>query len=1103
MKPMSDSPARRDDAARDAAARDDAARAEASVPSASILLEAPAGSGKTAVLTQRFLTLLCTVEDPGEILAITFTRKAAAEMRARVLRALHGEIPATDPEAPQLRALAATALAHADTRGWRIEAEPQSLRIQTIDSFNYWLASQLPVAARAGGPLNVTESADELYQRAARRTLVGAEADPTLAGDAQLLFERLDNHWMNLERLIAQMLKERAHWLRFVAAEDPQLLCRRVNASLAALTRARLRALSALVPAALRQRAQGLPGGAPLGTQPEDLAHWKHLAHCVLARDDWRRQLSAHRLGADFADPVMRARLRALIDELRALGGVREALLELRGSPAARLSEDDVAAIRALSSVLSRAAAELHAEFAEVQRVDHTYIAGAARAALTEGGEPTDLALRAGLALRHILVDEFQDTSLTQFQLLEMLTVGWEEGDGRTLFVVGDPMQSIYRFRDAEVGLFLKAHAEGIGQVRLKALRLWRNFRAVPALVSFANEVFAQVLPPGDDLRTGAVSYRASTPARAAEAAPAAIGPVSLRLFPGDRAAEARAIAAHIAQLRRLDPQASVAVLVVAHAHAVPVIDALEARGLPTLGVDLVPLRERMVVRDLVQLTRALYDLADRAAWLAVLRSPWCGARLVTLTALSGPNDRELLIEALGNPERLAGCHREDLPRLARLREILSDALAARAAGPVADWLESTWMRLGGCDAYACEELEDARAFFAALAERAALADWRGPEDLAALLERLFSASAPAGEAVQVMTIHRAKGLQFDHVIVPALERTTRGAERRLLRWIDLPGEGRESELLIAPAPAVGAKEEGDLNVYLRDLIRQRDLNERGRLMYVAATRARRTLWLSGAPAVRADGTLQPDRRSLLAALWPALAQRFALAPLDEPHAAPSAAAAPLIRLVADWRPAQLPPAVPLTQLPCAYLATEPPEFSWVGETQRHIGTLVHGWLARLAQEPRLPELAAIDAERAAVRARLRRAGVPEREQERALELILAAIRRTLSDERGRWILDGAHREAHSEWQLSGVSAGRLRNVVIDRSFLDERGARWVIDYKTSTHEGADLEGFLEQQLQRYRAQLEGYVALARALGAEPVRAGLYFPLQSAFRELT
>jgi ATP-dependent exoDNAse (exonuclease V) beta subunit len=134
-----------------AARTDAAARARASDPAVSVLLEAPAGSGKTAVLTQRFLKLLCTVEDAGEILAITFTRKAAAEMRARVTRALRGQIPDADPGASELRALAAAALAHGAARGWRLAEEPQSLRIQTIDSFNYWLANQLPVAPASAG----------------------------------------------------------------------------------------------------------------------------------------------------------------------------------------------------------------------------------------------------------------------------------------------------------------------------------------------------------------------------------------------------------------------------------------------------------------------------------------------------------------------------------------------------------------------------------------------------------------------------------------------------------------------------------------------------------------------------------------------------------------------------------------------------------------------------------------------------------------------------------------------------------------------------------------------------------------------------------------
>ena len=104
----------------EAGIHDDAAARMAAVdPHRSILLQAPAGSGKTAVLTQRYLRLLCEVQEPGAILAITFTRKAAAEMRGRVMRALRGEIAAEDPNAPALRALAAQALQQAEARGWR------------------------------------------------------------------------------------------------------------------------------------------------------------------------------------------------------------------------------------------------------------------------------------------------------------------------------------------------------------------------------------------------------------------------------------------------------------------------------------------------------------------------------------------------------------------------------------------------------------------------------------------------------------------------------------------------------------------------------------------------------------------------------------------------------------------------------------------------------------------------------------------------------------------------------------------------------------------------------------------------------------------------
>jgi ATP-dependent exoDNAse (exonuclease V) beta subunit len=208
-------------------------------------------------------------------------------------------------------------------------------------------------------------------------------------------------------------------------------------------------------------------------------------------------------------------------------------------------------------------------------------------------------------------------------------------------------------------------------------------------------------------------------------------------------------------------------------------------------------------------------------------------------------------------------------------------------------------------------------------------------------------------------------------------------------------------------------------------------------------------------------------------------------------------------RLQDGWRPPPLAVVPARWQLPLGPALAEVPEFSWVRERQRHIGTIVHAWLQQLAGRTPLPPPADIAAERAALTEQLRLAGVAPAERTPACELILAALTRTLADERGRWLLAGEHREAHSELALTGIAAGRLQSVKVDRSFIDAAGDRWVIDYKTSRHEGADLEGFLARELERYRGQLQTYAALARALGPQPVRAGLYFPLLGAFREMT
>lgn len=143
--------------------------------------------------------------------------------------------------------------------------------------------------------------------------------------------------------------------------------------------------------------------------------------------------------------------------------------------------------------------------FSSRNAIDFTELNLAARRGSEDS--PSNLALRLDYQLQHILVDEFQDTSSSQVDLLNRLTQGWSLGDGRTLFCVGDAMQSIYAFRGANVGLFLHCREQGLDNVLLKKIQLTTNFRSQAGLVEWINQVFSSSFPQSDDINLGAVVY--------------------------------------------------------------------------------------------------------------------------------------------------------------------------------------------------------------------------------------------------------------------------------------------------------------------------------------------------------------------------------------------------------------------------------------------------------------------------------------------------------------------------------------------------------------------------------------------------------------------
>ncbi|MDH3282968.1 MAG: PD-(D/E)XK nuclease family protein, partial [Gammaproteobacteria bacterium] len=142
-----------------------------------------------------------------------------------------------------------------------------------------------------------------------------------------------------------------------------------------------------------------------------------------------------------------------------------------------------------------------------------------------------------------------------------------------------------------------------------------------------------------------------------------------------------------------------------------------------------------------------------------------------------------------------------------------------------------------------------------------------------------------------------------------------------------------------------------------------------------------------------------------------------------------------------------------------------------------------------------------LDVHRDQWHAELRAAGVPEGDSEAALRRVMSALGNVLDDRKAAWILQRDHEAANNELKITAYRDGRLQNLVIDRTFIDANGVRWIIDYKTSSHEGGGRELFLDREVERYRAQLETYAEALGADEARPIRLGLYFPLLSGWRE--
>lgn len=1103
----------------------------------SFIVQAPAGSGKTELLIQRFLTLLNHVKTPEEILAITFTKKAANEMRARILNALKFASTEPEPESPHAKQtwfLARKVLEKDEKLNWNLIDNPNQLRIQTIDSLCSYLTKQLPMLSHFGSQPGIADYPKWIYQEAVQEVLTHVEADYDWSPAISELLLHLDNDLNKLHDLLVGLLEKRDQWLPYIQLNTGEAAIKvKLEHHLSLVIRDHLTTLTEVFPKNLIPEVMSILQFATSqltlthpdseivackdlkGLPLKDAKHkkeWMGIARLLLTKSfTWRK-----RVDAEIGFPALaslknaqekaihqdyRQRLTTIITQLNDHEDLRLALAELFFLPEDKFDKTQWNILKALLEVLKIVAAQLRLTFQNHGHIDFIENSQAALAALGNDENPTDLALALDYQIRHILVDEFQDTAFTQYQLLEKLITGWEPNDGRTLFVVGDPMQSIYRFREAEVGLFMRMRKTGIGHVKLTPLTLSVNFRSAAKVVEWNNQHFQKIFPSFNDMATGAVTYSPSASLKELEHNDPSVEINVKGFVDTDEVAQANYIIQVLTQIQQQYPQEKIAILVRSRTHLKAIIPALKKAQIPFKAVDIDPLASRQSIQDLLSLTCAMLHPADRIAWLSVLRAPWCGLSLSDLLLISGSNAYQTIWEQITNPLIQQKLSPEGQIKIARLISLLTLKLAERERYDLRYWIESTWLSLGGpACLHDISDIDDANAFFKLLDKFSLNHQTIHLGKLKENINQLYASTNQDEANLQIMTIHTAKGLEFDTVILPHLERKMPSDDKSLLLWMERPLLDDQTALLLAPIHAIG-NEDDKIYEYIHRQQRVKSNYETNRLFYVATTRAKKRLHLFFNIDQKDNGDFRVESGSFLEKIWPLfekhqqeiLVKNTENITSDTPNLSKQRF---IYRLTSDWMN-------PLHQVPGKEVSAHQQQtgFKLAESKSQLIGTITHRILQLLSLHGKdwwqaKSALAQFDY----ISRQLKQQGMLMADLEEGAQLAQQAITQTLNDKRGQWILE-KHQEAQSEFALSACIDGKIENLVIDRTFIDEAGVRWIIDYKTSTLSHHDVEKFLAKEQKKYVEQMRKYHQAMKLTENRPIRLGLYFPAVPAWKE--
>jgi ATP-dependent exoDNAse (exonuclease V) beta subunit len=1038
----------------------------------SLIVQAPAGSGKTELITQRYLKLLGSADVPENILVMTFTNRAVDELKHRIISSLNRAKLPPPKELHKLKTfdLANKVLEQSNLKEWDLLSHPSRIKILTIDSLSSLIVSRYPSIDQLISPQTMinTYEYEQIYQEAAENTLLLIEEDEYQASISSVLLY-LDNHVDRFYRLIVQMLSKREQWLPKLYIEgalDINLL--------------EMLAQELIVEylGTLRDAASGLLGKPFFnlleintrddvskinklpGSTIEDLSDWQTISELLLTKStgNWRKKIDAN-IGFPVELKEEKFVFKEILEGLDSEVEFKKILNNLSNLPSAYFPESTSKNINDIAQVLKLSVAELKMIFKEKSLQDFSEVGMQAINALDSREEVSDIALLLDYQVKHLLIDEFQDTSYSQLSLIEKLVDSWQEGDGKSIFFVGDPMQSIYKFRESQVGIFLEVMKNGIGNLKIKSLILSSNFRSNKSIVEKNNKIFSQIFPNQDNLLLGAIHYSESKSASQVGQNDA----VTFYPFSADQDfEEAEMVVSIIKNSISTNPNHEVAVLVRSRSHLNAITLLLQESNINFEALKTEPLRTNLFTRDLLSLTRALLSLADRLAWLSILRAPWCGLNLKDLLAFSDSIDKTIFSQLIDD-DIVKYLSADGAVRSRHLFLAIEEAIYCEGKFSFVERFSYALSQL--CNEIELSEQEKSiRSQFLSLLNHCELNQGLDIKTIEMMVKDLFAPSKSA--PIKLMTIHQAKGLEFDTVIIPGLGKKGKSDSLALMQIQEFSNKN----ILLAPIKSSYEDSESKTYLYLQYLQKQQTHFELMRVLYVAMSRAKDKIHLLGG----VSKTGKAVSGSLLSFLSHYFQKSIDDIPIQD-TSIPVEASLPKLQRNKSLSTVSNRGGGDITQS-----KNLPSNVDLI--YQSALGSIVHYFLEHSLFEP---SFESIDA-------RFREFGLPPKLIHSYSKTASLLLLNTKRDKDFEWLF-----KYRDSTEVEAEYSSSTKTVIIDRLFIED-DSLWIIDFKTaSLNEGESMDSFIERQKLSHQKQIKTYQEVLEDFFKIPSKIALYCPAVS------